>query len=314
MRSRDLVGEASPTLRPETALALLAEAWAFGPALGPGPPRLGGAKRAAFAASIVVLCAFAAGVLLGVPSLVFGWVQGGDETMHRVHDVAWGAFAVILVCGPGAAQLWSPERRPAAMQQLLACLAAGGLSMAASGAIAPSHLIRGALLAVPTAVMIALHPVRRGIFRVGRVNPILIALAIVATVPLAWFALRQIQIQRVDTVSPHGIAFHWGTMATLALAIVATMFVASIGASGWRVSTWCAGSALAVFGAASAIYPDHASSVGRAWGTGAIALAVVFVLVAERQQLAQRRLDAHEASGGDARAAAASILDETWAA
>ena len=165
--------------------------------------------------------------------------------MHRVHDIAWGAFAVILVCGAAAAQLWRPERRPAAMQQLLACLAAGGISIAASGALVPSHLIRGAFLAVPAAVMLAMHPVRKDVLRVGRMSPLLAALAIVVAVPLVRFALEQVRIQRIDTVSPHGIAFHWGTMATLALSIVATMLVASSRAPGWRLSAWCAGAALA---------------------------------------------------------------------
>lgn len=262
----------------------------------------------------MVLCALAAGVLLGLPSLMLGWVQGGGEKMHRVHDIAWGVFTVILVCGAAAAQLWRPERRPAAMQQLLACLAVGGLSMAASGALVPSHMIRGTSIAVPTAVMIALHPVRKDLLRVGRVSPVLTALAIVVAVPLAGFALEQVRIQRVDAVSPHGIAFHWGTMATLALAIVATMIVASIRAPGWRLSAWCAGLALTIFGLASAMYPDYASSVGSVWGICAIALAVVFVVVAERQLLVQRRTEAHEASGNGAGVAAESILDETWAA
>lgn len=261
-----------------------------------------------------MLCALAAGVLLGLSSLAVGWVQGGDEMMHRVHDVAWGAFAVILVCGSAAAQLWTPERRPAAMQQLLACLAAGGLSMAASGALVPSHLIRGAFLAVPAAVMLTLHPVRKDVLRVGRPSPVLAALAIVAAVPLVRFAIEQIRIQRVDTVSPHGIAFHWGTMATLALAITATMLVASVRAPGWRLPAWCAGLALAVFGSASVIYPGYASSVGRAWGTCAIALAIVFVVVAERQLAAQRRTDAREASGRGAGVVVASSHDETRAA
>jgi hypothetical protein len=267
-------------------------------------------RRATFAASIVVLCSLAAGVLLGLPSLALGWVQSGGDMMHRVHDVAWGAFAVILVCGSAAAQLWTPERRPAAMQQLLVCLAAGGVSMAASGAPEPSHLIRGALLAAPAAVMIALHPVRKDVLLVGRIDPFLAVLSIVAAVPLVRFALQQIRVQRIDTVSPHGIAFHWGTMATLALAIVATMLVASLRAPGWRLSAWCAGLALAVFGLASAIFPDYASSVGRAWGIYAITLALVFVVVAERQSLVQRRTDAHKVSGH----VAGSTLDETWAA
>jgi hypothetical protein len=92
------------------------------------------------------------------------------------------------------------------------------------------------------------------------------------------------------------------------------MLVASIRAPGWRLSAWCAGLALAVFGVASAIYPDYASSVGRPWGIGAIALAVVFVVVAERQLLAQRRTDAHNASGHGAGVGAESVLDESRAA
>jgi hypothetical protein len=253
-------------------------------------------------------------MLLGLPSLALGWVRGGDVMVHRVHDIGWGAFAVILVCGSAVAQLWMPERRPAAMQQLLACLAAGGVSMAASEALVPSHLIRSALIAVPAAVMFALHPARRDIVRIGRVNPVLAALAIAAAVPLGQFALQQIRNQRVDTVSPHGIAFHWGTMATLALAIVATMLVASIRAPGWRLSAWCAGLSLAVFGVASVVYPDYASSVGRAWGIGAITLAIVFVCVAERRSLVQRRADADETSGRSAGGTADTTLDDVRAA
>jgi hypothetical protein len=256
-------------------------------------------RRAASALSIVVLCALAAGVLLGLPALALGWVHRGGGSMHRVHDVAWGTFAIVLVCGSAAAQLWKPERRPAAMQQLIACLAAGGFSMAASGAFTPSHLTQGAYMAVPVAVMIAVHPERNGIVQLGRASPLLIGLATVGAVPLVRFALQQIQIQRVDSVSPHGIAFHWGTMATLALAIVGTMFVTSIRAPGWRVPAWCGGSALAIFGAASAIYPDYASSVGRTWGICAIALAIVFVVVAERQLSIQRRTDADNAPAAE---------------
>jgi hypothetical protein len=299
---------------PDRSPALLAQAWAFGPASESSLPQLRGAKRAAFAANVVVLCALAAGVLLGLHSLMLGWVQDGSEMMHRVHDIAWGAFSVILVCGAAAAQLWRPERRPAAMQQLLACLAVGGLSMAASGALVPSHMIRGTLLAVPAAAMIALHPARRDVLRGGRVSLLLTALSIVVAVPLVRFALEQVRIQRIDTSSPHGIAFHWGTMATLALGIVATMIVASIRAPGWRLSAWCAGAALTTFGLASAVYPDYASSVGRVWGICAIALAIVFVVVAEHQLFVQRRTEAHEASVSGAGAAGKSTLDETWAA
>ncbi len=186
------------------------------------------------------------------------------------------------------------------MQQLLACLAAGALSMWASGAISPAHVVRGAFLAVPAAVMFWLHPVRKDVVRFGRPSPPLTALSVVIAVPLLRFALEQVRIQRVDTISPHGVAFHWGTMATLALAIAATLVVASLQAPGWRLPAWCAGLALAVFGSASVIYSDYASSVGRVWGTCAIAGAIVFVAVAERQMLVQRRTDAIDAAGSGA--------------
>lgn len=49
-------------------------------------------------------------------------------------------------------------------------------------------------------------------------------------------------------------------------------------------------------------------------GTGAITVAIVFVVVAERLLLVQRRADAHEASGSSAGATAESILDKACAA
>ena len=260
----------------------------FGPAPESKCPQLRGLRRAGFAASILVLCALAAGVLLGLPSLAFGWGQEGGEMMHRVHDVGWGAFAVVLVCGSAVTQLWLPERRPAAMQQLIACLVAGGLSMALSGALTPPHLVRGALLAVPTTIMIALHPDRRGIFRLRQVSLPLLGLATIIAVPLAWYALQQIHIQQVDTVSPHGVAFHWGTMATLGLAIAGTMFVASIRAPGWRVPggaedrrSWC-------FGLAWPSTPTMRRALAGRGGLCEIALAIVFVVAAERELFEQR--------------------------
>ena len=184
--------------------------------------------------------------------------------------------------------------------------------MWASGAISPAHIVRGAFLAVPAAVMFWLHPVRKDVVRFRRFSPLLLALSIVIAVPLLRFALRQMRIQRLDTVSPHGVAFHWGTMATLALAIVTTMVVASLHAPGWRLPAWCAGLALAVFGSASVIYSDYASSVGRVWGTCAIAGAIVFVAVAERQLRLQHRTDADEAAGSGADAEDSGQA-ETWA-
>ncbi len=267
---------------------VLAETWAFGPAL-PRVAQLRGARRAAFVVSALVLCVFAGGIFLGIPSLVLGWTQGGVEAMHRVHDVGWGAFAVVLLCIPAAAQLLEPVQRPAAMQQLLLCLAVGGVVMAASGAVMTPHFTRGALIAVPAILLFILHPARAEILRPGRVSVPLATLAILAAIPLTRFAVAQLDIQRIDHVSPHGMEFHWGTMATLTLAIAATLVVAALRAPGWRLPAWCAGVAVALFGFVSTIYPAYASSVGDWWGMGAIAFGAVFVSTAEWQLLAERR-------------------------
>jgi hypothetical protein len=252
--------------------------------------------------SVVLLCTLTGGIFLGIPSLVLGWTRGGIEAMHRVHDVGWGAFAVLLLFVPAAAQLWRPERRPAAMQQLVLCLAVGGIVMAASGALVTTHLVRGALIAGPAVVMFVLHPARARILRPGRVSASLAAFAVLGAIPLTRFAVLQLDIQRVDHWSPHGLEFHWGTMATLTLAIIATLFVAAIRAPGWRLPAWCAGLAVAAFGLASAIYPSYASSIGRSWGMGAMAFGVVFISAAEWQLLAERpgRARARSDSGGRA--------------
>ena len=91
--------------------ALVAEAWVFGPALPPRPPQLHGAKRVAFAASIVVLCALAGGSLLGMSSLVLGWVRGGDQMMHRVTTSA-GASSPSSSYAGQRPHNWRPERGP----------------------------------------------------------------------------------------------------------------------------------------------------------------------------------------------------------
>ena len=269
----------SPPSRPRATVPL-AEAWAFGPSADP-VGAFEGKRRILFVASIVTFVGIVGIALRGFQSLFLGWTQGGDDAIHRIHLLGWGTFTVIILGTGALAQLRAPERNVVAMKHLLLGLAAGGVCIALARGPSLAHLILGAALAIPAALMVVTHPVRGQLLHLGRSDPILAGLALGATVPLAWFAYSQIELQRADAVSPHGLQFHWASMATMALAIALIAVLGSLEAPGWRVAAWSAGVAGAVFGFASIAFPEHASSVGRAWGTVGIAMAVVFVAAAE---------------------------------
>jgi hypothetical protein len=269
----------TPPSRPPAAVPL-AEAWAFGPSAD-AIAAFKGKKRFHFGASIVTFVGIVGITLRGFQSLLFGWTQGGHDAMHRIHMLGWGTFAVIILSTGALAQLRAPERNVVAMKQLLLGLAAGGVCIALARGPSGAHLILGAALGIPVALMVVTHPARAQLLHLGRIDPILAGLALGATVPLAWFAYTQIELQRSDAVSPHGLQFHWATMATMALAIALIAVLGSLVAPGWRVAAWSAGVAGAVFGFASIAFPEYASSVGRAWGAAGIAMAIVFVAAAE---------------------------------
>lgn len=271
----------SPPSRPPAPIPL-EETWAFGPTADP-VAAIAGKKRIVFVASIVVFVGIVGIALLGFQSLLLGWTQGGNDAMHRIHMLGWGTFAVILLSTGALAQLQAPERNVVAMQQLLLSLAVGGACIALARGPSAAQLILGAVLGIPVALMIATHPARAELLHLGRIDPILAGLALGATVPLGRFAYAQIQLQRADAVSPHGLQFHWGTMATVALGIALVAVLSSLRTPGWRVAVWSAGVAGAVFGVASTAFPEYASSAGRAWGSGGIAMSIVFVAVAERR-------------------------------
>lgn len=272
-----------PSRRP----APLEPAWAFGP---DASTREGSSatKRTVFVASVLAFVGLVGIVLLGLPSLFTGWFGGGAGHMHRVHEIGWGAFAGLILTVGALMQLRAPERNVAAMQQLMLGLAAGGISIVASGAISRAHVILGLALSVPATVMLATHPARRELLRPGRFSPLVAGLAVAAAVPLIRFAYVQTQIQRTDPITPHGREFHWGTMATMAVAICLVALLSSMRTRGSRVAAWSAGGAAAMYGLASATFPTFASSVGRTWGIGAVVIAMMFVGVAEREARSRR--------------------------
>jgi hypothetical protein len=210
--------------------------------------------------------------------LVTAWFGLGDREVHRVHDLAWGAHGGLLIAIPFLLQAWSPERKPAVMQGA----AAAGLGLAIGYALGGQPLFALVPIVV-TLVLWAFHPSRgQGIRLGGRPQPILLALTLLAAIPLVIYALDQAAIQRacVDG-DQHCEEFHFAGMAALSFALPLVAFVASFPVAGRRIVARLVAAAAAVFGLSGILFPDAVSSIGTMWGAVALGAGVVFVGVAE---------------------------------
>jgi hypothetical protein len=237
---------------------------------------------------LCVLFALFYAFLSGAVSGLLGSAWG--EPVHRVHHMGGVLFIGLLVAGL-LAQLRVPERNIAAFQQV----AAGALAILIVslivgdpdnyggnvGIIDPLFLI----FLVPVVVLGALHPARGSLFRGGvRMSWVLAGIALAAAIPLAIYGVDQALAQRNSwppTADPHHTK--WFMMAQLAFAIPLVGLVASFKAEGWRVPAWSAGGAAIVFGLASVLYPDLASSAGRLWGSLSIIGGTAFIVVSLRE-------------------------------
>jgi hypothetical protein len=209
-------------------------------------------------------------------ALIGAWFGVGGREVHRVHDLAWGAHGGLLIALPLVLQGWRPEAKPAVMQ---------GTTAAAVGLIA-GYALGGEFVFLPIPAVVVgvlwwLHPARPELTRLGRrPQPVMLALAVLAAIPLVVYALGQAEIQRacVDG-DQHCQEFHYAGMAALALAMPLAGAVASFRAPGWRVTALLVAAAAAVFGLSAILFPEGVSSVGTTWGAIALAGGVLFAAV-----------------------------------
>lgn len=245
----------------------------------------------------LVVLALLLAVVFAYPGsgLLLGWSSTEDGGIHRFHTVVWGVHTGLLLSVGLFTLLIRTEERVATAQQLGVAVAIT-LAVWYASVIIPhfggprpgiDQIVSGTvILILAGGVIPMLHPRRVEVLKGGQgLSRPMAALGVIGLAVAAPYALDQIQIQLAADLAtdPHsaGGQQHWDEVATTALALPAVALVAALGTRGWRLVAWTAGIGTVIFGAASVLMPEQASSPGVAWGAVALAGGVLFIAVAE---------------------------------
>jgi hypothetical protein len=236
------------------------------------------AVRTSRRALVLLAAAVGGGTAVATAALLGAAVVGIDGAQHRVHDVAAAGFLGGVLAAGLLAYALAPERRIAALQQAIV-----GFVVLLAAMLASAELDFRLGFVVFPVLLVLLHPERGELVRRRGFNPALAALALLGGVPLLAFAEDQLAMQRLDVPGlMHWEQNHWTGVAALAVAIPLVGLLAAFKTPGWRIPAWSAGGASVVFGLASLVLPDQASSVAPGWAAAAVAGGLVFVALAER--------------------------------
>jgi hypothetical protein len=202
---------------------------------------------------------------LGIP--LFGWIDltatwGLDEDT-TTWDLAYGGLTGIIL--PVAFVLSAP---------VMAVAGAGGYAVAGLAGGQLRYLVLAAAVALAAGLLLG-RP--RGSVQV---EPALAALAVAATPALVWLAVHASRHERSRTTGEAHAGFHaWAGVAAFAVGAMLVSWSAAIGAH-TRPAALSVGAAVGYYGLGCVVYPDAAASVGRFWGSVAIAWAIAFVAAA----------------------------------
>ena len=211
------------------------------------------------------------------------------EHHHRIHDLTFGFLFLPAIVGI-LAQFRRPWENVAGQAMALIPWAALVLTLFLTSLLWQNTSVRNLAWMAPagsTLTAAILHPTWRGFFRSFRASRIswkLLAMVVVAAVPLLIFAANNVGIQG-SVPDDHAQLGHYGFMTAYAVTIVGVGLLASARPDGWRLTAWVAGILPALLGLASLVYPDISSTLGPVWAIAAIAWGVSFVVASERIRL-----------------------------
>lgn len=206
------------------------------------------------------------------------WVEPASLGTHFVHDVTF--LSMVLLAGLAMlAQLYRPVERVVAMQYALLVALFTILMTTASSGFDPMLVV----FLGPVVLAGVLHPARRELVRFhaiadGTVNRVLLVLAVVAAIPVAVYAAKELTLQATLT-DDHAAIGHYASMATYVLTIVALVALAAVSGAGHRLAVYLA-ALLTVLLAASSVFQSTVSAISATWAALAVVWAVAIVAAA----------------------------------
>ena len=215
-------------------------------------------------------------VAFGLFTIVFGIVSPEQE-IHAVHNAIVASLLIVLSAPPALAVARAPDRSIRALVILGAVAVASVVTMALSLTLDPFTLPFALLVGVLWAIV----PNRDGAFMAGRPSWIMLAMVVLAAVPLVPYALGQAELQRTDSSSEHAAFFHWVESSFYAIAILLLGLLAAVRPAQFRMAAWMAGLALAILGGASLLLAEYASAIETPWSWAALLGGFAFVAVGE---------------------------------
>jgi hypothetical protein len=224
---------------------------------------------------IAVIMAVSA-VGFGLFTIVFGIVSPEQE-IHAVHNAIVASLLLVLSAPP----VIEVARRPDGAIRPLVLLAAVAIASLATMVLPLTADPFTLPFVVLIGVLWAMVPSREGAWPDGRPSLPMLALVAAGAVLLLPFALDQAGFQRTDQSSEHAAFFHWVETSFYAVAILLLGLLAALRPGAFHMATWLAGPALAILGAASVLFPQHASALPSPWGWGALGGGVAFIALGE---------------------------------
>jgi hypothetical protein len=245
---------------------------------------------------------------------LLGWFADEGAISHRIHLVVFGWVFVLSFVGL-LAHLRRPEAKVAQMYQVLIAL---GFIVATT--IIVDRLIDPVVISflILPLLLVFLHPNPGNLLRPStNVSKTLMALALVATIPLLVDAFVQVRIGlEASRVAPQILEDideslsddeferefnaaarratdsaaeaeqvvhygHWSAMGAFNLILIGLAWVAALRPPGWRLPAWSAGLSAVLFGVASIANPGDASAINAYWSLFAIAWGIGFIVIAE---------------------------------
>lgn len=256
----------------------------------------GRVRRTAFLVWAAVLAMLVGITFVGVTALtILMWLANQNADTNPVTDLGFFALGAVIVATGFAVQLRDAERKVAGAQQAIIGLLALGVAGLIGERAEP--LAGSVALLVASAILVALHPARRELFRVGRSLSIpLAALSALAAVPaLGYSQAMLVQARQAGPSCFFGQCAYGdrlSEMAALAIAVVALGLLTATRPPGWELSAWSAGAATFIVGSASIVWFELPESLGQAGGMATVVWGLLFAATAEWEKRRGTRVPA----------------------